>query len=233
MRKTSDLNGRKLQFIISTLSSWLEEVENEVREAITILEDSDTGNMWWASRIRKRLVENSPPDPAAGVGDQAATLIEIAFWSGWLKGELETLQRCNLAVTSVRGKVSEQTSLPLHQDPSSAYKEGSVPHPADDGPRNSVMRLIELMDSVNYLPGAELVSIHLNSAVENSSSPEFKNIEQECYSALESLKADNRSSSLVRLSFDAGILAGLMLSEVKAAQNQIEGRGGDWKRRDV
>lgn len=194
------------------ISSWLSEVEGEVREAVGILSESGGSGQWWAERIRRRLQDDSPPDPSmVQSDDQPTTLIEIAFWSGWLRGELETLRRCNTTLESVASLHSNQLRLPIDAPP---VQGESARHVSYWKVKMSAERLIEKIDAHNHLPGAELVSIHLSDAlgaVEGET--DFSGLEEECFKALNEHLADNSMNSLVRLAFDSGILAGLMIRE--------------------
>ncbi len=192
--------------------SWLREVEAEVEEAAAILDGGDSSNLWWAERIRKRLLDNSPPDPAVAVGDQATTLLEISFWSGWLKGELDTLERCRLTFSSISESSGTQLALPLSPVPPKEGVNVASAHESYARHRLGAERLIERMDSMNFLPGAELVSIQLNSVLESRQMPE-SSLEAECIAALEEFSREPSTASLVRLSFNSGMLAGLLVND--------------------
>ena len=68
--------------------------------------------MWWADRIRHRLVDNSPPDAGISADDQASTLIEIAFWSGWLKGDWVKGTRAGREEVLTIGHLSKEGTVP-------------------------------------------------------------------------------------------------------------------------
>ncbi|MCL5252912.1 MAG: hypothetical protein M1351_02330 [Candidatus Thermoplasmatota archaeon] len=89
-----DMTDSKLaQFAVET-ASWAHEVNAEVEEAIGILNSAEMSDVWWAKRlVRNITAADGPSDDAAKTGDTANTLLEIAFWSGWLKGEQDTLNR--------------------------------------------------------------------------------------------------------------------------------------------
>lgn len=209
--KGEPLYRKRLHFLVSMISSWLAEVEGEVTEAVGILSESDGSGQWWAERIRRRLLEDSPPDPSmVKSDDQPATLIEIAFWSGWLRGELDTLRRCSLTLQTVAASQSGQLKLPLDVLPSQVKSE----HPVNYWKlKMSAEHLIERIDAHNSLPGAELVSIHLSEALGLKGGRDSDSLEAECFLALSEHLADNSMNSLVRLAFDSGILAGLMIRE--------------------
>lgn len=204
--------SKKMNFFGAMLSTWLKEVESEVNEAEAILRDSDGSNVWWADRIRRRLVDNSPPNAGVTTDDQASTLIEIAFWSGWLKGELDTLQRIQLTFSSVYEGGSAQLSLPVsfNKGENSGVNGISAEYSRH---RSEAERLLGKMDSMNFIPGADMVSIHLGAVLEGASSHTDGWIENSCGKALEEFSAENSMKALVDLSFNAGMLAGLLSKE--------------------
>lgn len=229
MKRQQGDAGSQFEFWSSVLNSWLSEVRKEVDEAVGILSESGNTNEWWAERIRSRLQDDSPPDVSAALlEDRASTLLEIAFWSGWLKGELETLQRCNLMIGSGVGPRSRQTSLFVPAAARPAIDYG----PACQSAANriaSAQRLVGEMDSKNYLPGAELVAIHLSSVIEGRASGAAGWIEAECFRSLEALSAEMSTGSLVALAFNSGMLAGVMLKEMEQTGQGVNERveGGD------
>lgn len=209
--KGEALYKRRLEFLLSMISSWLEEVEGEVKEAVGILSESDGSGQWWAQRIRRRLLDDSPPDPLlAQSDDQPATLIEIAFWSGWLRGELETLRRCSMTVETVVSSDGGQLRLPVGT-PAVQFKSKTARSYGEL--KASAERLIERIEAHNSVPGAELVSIHLNDVLEAKAEADVLDLERECFKALNNHLSDNKVHSLVRLAFDSGILAGHIICE--------------------
>ncbi len=217
---------KRMSLFGSMLSTWLKEVESEVSEAEAILSDSDGSNMWWADRIRHRLVDNSPPDAGISADDQASTLIEIAFWSGWLKGELDTLQRSQLAFSSVTAIGNVQQSLPVSFD-NGNYSETTEISDEYNRHRNEAERLLGKMDSMNFIPGADMVSIHLGSVLDDSKHYTEGGIERDCGKALEDFSVENSMKSLVDLSFNAGMLAGLLAKERTLIRDLPAGCAGE------
>lgn len=227
MRRKPDMSGSRLELLSSVIGAWLSEVESEVVEAVAILSDSDSPNEWWAERIKRRLQDNGPPDISpVQTDDRAGTLMEIAFWSGWLKGELETLQRCRFAVGSASNVGGRQMSLPLiapHVSPATVSTQGSRRLGVH---RLAAERLMERMDSKNYLPGAELVSIHLCSVLERADPPAVESIERECLDALDMLASGGSAAPLVQLAFGSGTIAGMLLQERAASEGSGTRKGG-------
>lgn len=213
MNRARSSVDRRFDFFGSMMSTWLSEVRAEVSEAKGILSDSDGSNRWWAERILRRLTENSPPEVHSVSGeDQASTLIEIAFWSGWLKGELETLERCDQAITAVGTGGTSQLSLPVtFADGASGAARHS---PAEcERSRSAAEGIIGRIDAMNYMPGAELVSISLSSALDSCMGKGAAEVEGACIRALEELSETGSTSALVALAFSSGMLAGFSLKD--------------------
>ena len=92
-----------MEFIIG---SWLHEVDGEVTEAIKLLDPETTGNTWWAEHVRNNFMKHGGPAINVPSDGEAGTIIEIAFWSGWLKGEQETLTRLHAGLLDANGGLS-------------------------------------------------------------------------------------------------------------------------------
>lgn len=213
---------RRLEMLKGMLSSWLAEVEGELAEASSILEGTDGSNRWWAEKIRSRLKENARPEVAIAGEDQASTLLEIAFWSGWLRGELDTLQRCSITVHTLALHDSRQSTLPLSRSPA---LEGEAVNPARA--REAVMNVVRRIDERGTLPGAELVSIHLSNFVDDGMPCDASCAVGECLASLDEFLSSPSQVSLVGLSFKAGMLAGYTACLVEGGRGRPGGGGGD------
>lgn len=88
------MTDSKLAQFAAETASWAHEVNAEVEEAIGILNSAEMSDTWWAKKlVRNITTTEGPSDNGAKAGDTADSLLEIAFWSGWLKGEQDTLNR--------------------------------------------------------------------------------------------------------------------------------------------
>jgi len=72
------------------LRKWSSELDAQIAEACRILSDAPPSDGWWASCIRKNLTSAEGPSEKEG----ETVLVDICFWSGWLRGQRDALQNC-------------------------------------------------------------------------------------------------------------------------------------------
>ena len=83
----------KMKHLTKAMHVWLHEVHAEFGEAIAILKELDERDQWWADKLIEHLTASAPPDPTMTDKDMSNILLAVAFWTGWLRGERDTLDR--------------------------------------------------------------------------------------------------------------------------------------------
>jgi hypothetical protein len=233
-------NGRKIQRqdssfrfarVETILTQWCREVQGEVEEAVSILDGNSFEGIWWARQIRGNITSTGGPGAVvsgSGAMDKPETLIEIAFWSGWLKGESETLELALGLVSSlgqdssVHGKTPGLESYSFSFMPDwSGPKELSLLKEA--GREAGILR--SALENTEFRPEIDKLSVSLSSAIDGECGlSEFA--ADSTLAELSSYLRNGSPASLAMLSFNCGILAGICMSGKLA-----DGPGGPGSRR--
>ncbi|MBX8639484.1 MAG: hypothetical protein KIS29_04000 [Thermoplasmata archaeon] len=232
-------SGRKVQNhedslclarVESVLMQWCSEVRDEVAEAVSILEDISFEDVWWARQIRGDILSRRGPGAVVSGNnamDKPETLIEIAFWSGWLKGESETLELALGLVSSLGQKPIRTFEIPGLEKYNFSFTQ-EVGRPKGRSELVEVEReagkVRSALESAEFRPEVDMLSISLSSAIDS----EYPFSEFTADSTLAELSNYIRSSSpasLAMLSFNCGILAGICMAGKLAGGSGGSGAG--------
>lgn len=206
---------------VTIMRLWLGEVRAELAEAISILSSAGLSGSWWADQVRKNLERDD--GPAAHIadgfnGDEPATLVEIAFWSGWLKGEKETMERITSVANEIKGagqKFSAPTLSafgPMRSESNAEADDATVTRLASE--------MIGEMEKRSYRPEIEMISISLSAAIDDRDHKSDIST-WETRTHLDDFVTNGSTTSLTMLSFNCGLLAGRL---IQASRNRTDSR---------
>ncbi len=204
--------GEGIDSLVTVMKLWLNEVRTELAEAVSILSGAGLAGSWWADQVRRDLqCEGGPASDFSGnLGEgEPATLVEIAFWSGWLKGEKETMERItSVASTISAGAPGKTPGLTL-----SSFGLDIDEQKQDNGAvgiASLASELVADMDGRSYRPEIEMISISLSTALE-AAYPGHDTLRRDTRKQLDDFVAAGSSTSLTMLSFNCGVLAGRLI----------------------
>ncbi len=212
--------GEGIDSLVTVMKLWLNEVRAELAEAVSILSGAGLAGSWWADQVRRDLQREGGPasDFSGGLDEgEPATLVEIAFWSGWLKGEKETMERITGVASTISSGLPEKTpgltlsSFGLNLETNRQENETA-------GIASLASELIADMDGRSYRPEIEMISISLSTALEAAYAG-HDTLRRDTRRQLDDFVAAGSTTSLTMLSFNCGVLAGRLI--------EASGRRGD------
>ncbi len=229
-RHHADGRTGTIENFLAIMRLWLAEVRGELAEAVSILSSDGLCGNWWADQVRKNLECND--GPSAEIADiyganEPATLLEIAFWSGWLKGEKDTMER----ITRVANEIQESPKRAASGSTLASFglkMSGNGRQNEEAAVATMASEIVAEIEKRNYRPETEMISISLSAAIDSGRFEE-NTLALETISYLDDFVANGSSASLTMLSFNCGLLAG---KTIQAARNRagsgfIVGTGGE------
>lgn len=216
--RANDKIGTMDRFL-TVMRLWLGEVRDELAEAISILSSAGLSGTWWADRLKKNMECDEGPSTSldsAFTGEESTTLLEIAFWSGWLKGEKDIMERITGVASDIRGGRNLD-----HRDATLSSFGLKLSDCADTAEEANITSLasemVAEMEKKSYRPEIEMISISLSSAIDGcGSATDIFPVESK--RELDDFVSNGSTTSLTMLSFNCGLLAGRL---IQASQSRI------------
>lgn len=94
----------------SILKKWNAEIESQIKDACGILKEATGSDRWWAKVIQECMTSQEGPS-AERRKDGEEMLVDISFWSGWLRGQRDALARCQDAFEVLNSSCDSQSLM--------------------------------------------------------------------------------------------------------------------------
>ncbi|MCL4346614.1 MAG: hypothetical protein M1117_01685 [Candidatus Thermoplasmatota archaeon] len=213
-----------MERIKEVLNEWLNEIGQDVREAVSILDSSSLSGIWWAGQIRRNMTSGGGPEAgsASGMtGDRPETLIEISFWSGWLKGQLDALElAANLIEYPHLRFTAGEKSAAVTLESFSPVRQTNSPGESTGDSISAAKELLNEIDMHSSIPELDVISISMASALEGKYSATGTAVDT-AKRCLHDFVNEGSSASLAMLSFHCGLLTG---ASIAGERSRLGGR---------
>jgi hypothetical protein len=99
-----------IQMVLALVGSLREGADGEIDEALNMMSNHGISDLWWARRIAADLESTEGPVSYKDIeGNGSAVIVEIAFWAGWLRGQLDTLDLLDKSLGALSDLLTQQT----------------------------------------------------------------------------------------------------------------------------
>ncbi|MEM3852406.1 MAG: hypothetical protein QXP70_05340 [Methanomassiliicoccales archaeon] len=166
----------RLEYLSILLRRWLDDLTEQIGTAVRMLASSDGEDQWWSDRIKEYMASSAAPAADRNANGEEM-LLDICFWSGWLRGQRDAVEQCSLSINAIRdANTSKMVS--------------------EDRGRESANKMLDIMANSDN-PAVEALFLIVSSAMRGIQPPDAS---ETLMRFLESGSLD----ALIELAFTAG-----------------------------